>query len=76
MTEQEVLTRIEVNCETGVATEVPLTAEEILQSRIDAVQADLARIEAEDEDRARATARMDVLEKLGITEDEAKLLIA
>jgi hypothetical protein len=54
----ETLTKIIVNCETGVVAEVPLTGEEIAQREADA-QAAAAR-----------------LTKLGITADEAKLLLA
>ena len=54
----ETLTKIIVNCETGVVAEVPLTGEEIAQREADAAAKDA------------------LLTKLGITADEAKLLLA
>jgi uncharacterized lipoprotein NlpE involved in copper resistance len=69
-------TKIVVNCETGEVTEVELTADEIAQREADA-KAFAAEQEAEaEEERAKATAKADLLEKLGITEDEAKLLLS
>ena len=69
-------TKIIVNCETGEVAEVELTAAEIAER-----EAAQAAFEAEqeakaEEERAKATAKADLLEKLGITEDEAKLLLS
>ncbi len=68
--------KIEVNCETGEVTETPLTAEEIAQRELDAQAA--AAKEHEDEVAAAeaAEAKAALLTKLGITADEAKLLLA
>lgn len=69
-------TKIIVNCETGEVSEVELTAEEIAD-RAKAQAAFEAEQEAKaEEERAKATAKADLLEKLGITEDEAKLLLS
>ena len=69
-------TKIIVNCETGEVAEVELTAEEIAE-RVAAQAAFEAEQEAKaEEERAKATAKADLLEKLGITEDEAKLLLS
>ena len=69
-------TKIVVNCETGEVAEVELTAEEIAD-RVAAQAAFEAEQEAKaEEERAKATAKADLLEKLGITEDEAKLLLS
>lgn len=69
-------TRIEVNCETGEVQEIELTAEEVAELEAAAAQAEADRIAAEEEANAKATAKADLLEKLGITEEEAKLLLS
>lgn len=68
--------RIEVNCTTGEVTEHLLTAEEILQRQKDAINADLLRIKAEEEAQAKAVAKEELLAKLGITAEEATLLLS
>ena len=69
-------TAIEVNCATGEVTERPLTAEEIAQREADA-QAAAAKAHEEEVAAAEAAAKKaELLAKLGITEDEAKLLLA
>jgi vacuolar-type H+-ATPase subunit H len=60
-----------VNTETGEAIERELNAEELAQQQIDDA-ADLAFKEVKE---AQAKAKSALLEKLGITEDEAKLLL-
>jgi hypothetical protein len=67
---------IEVNCETGEVTERPLTAEEIAANEASAARAELDRAAAEAEAATKAEAKAALLTKLGITEDEAKLLLA
>jgi hypothetical protein len=62
---------IEVNCETGEVTERPLTQEEISANEAAADQQEAAEAEA----AVKATAKTALLEKLGISEDEAKLLL-
>jgi hypothetical protein len=71
----EVLTKIVVDCTTGVVAEIPLTGEEIAQREADAAQAESERVAAEAEAIAKATQKAELLAKLGITEDEAKLLL-
>jgi hypothetical protein len=67
---------IEVNCSTGEVTERPLTAEEIAANQA-AAEAEAARQhEAEVKAAADAEAKTALLAKLGITADEAKLLLA
>ena len=67
---------IEVNCETGEVTERDLTAEE-LQAQADAqVQAEAERVAKEAEAAEKATAKAALLKRLGITADEAALLLA
>jgi hypothetical protein len=69
-------TAIEVNCATGEVTERPLTAEELAQREVDAQAAAAAEHEAEVKAAADAEAKAALLTKLGITADEAKLLLA
>ena len=60
-----------VNCETGEEIVRDATNAETAQIKLDADNAKLAQIEAE----AKATARKTLLEKLGISADEAQLLL-
>ena len=67
---------IEVNCETGEVTERDLTAEE-LQAHADAqAQYEADRLAAEAEAAEKAIAKAALLKRLGITADEAALLLA
>jgi hypothetical protein len=68
-------TAIEINCETGEVIERPLTADEIAANEVAQAQAEAAQHEAEAEAATKAEAKAALLEKLGITEDEAKLLL-
>ena len=67
--------KIEVNCATGIAVEVPLTAEEIAQREVDAATAEADRAAKEAADAVKATDKAALLVKLGITEEEAQLLL-
>jgi hypothetical protein len=69
-------TAIEVNCATGEVVERPLTAEELAQREADAQAAAAQKHEEEVAAQAAAEAKAALLTKLGITEDEAKLLLA
>jgi hypothetical protein len=62
----------EHNCETGEITLRNLTAEEIAQREKDIADFVAQKAEAQ----AKAQAKAELLERLGITEDEAKLLLA
>jgi len=68
-------TKLIINCETGEQTEVELTAEEIAQREADAkaFEAELKAKEAEA--TVKATAKAELLDKLGITAEEAALLV-
>ncbi len=68
--------KIIVNCETGEVTELDLTADEIAQREADAQAAIQAKAEADADAAAKATAKAALLSKLGITADEAALLLA
>jgi hypothetical protein len=72
----EVLTKIVVDCSTGVSAEIPLTAEELVQREADAQAALEAKAQEEADKAAKETAKTELLTKLGITEDEAKLLLS
>ena len=69
-------TKIVVDCSTGIATEVELTAEEIAQMEADAAKAEADRVAAEEEAAFKASQKAELLAKLGISEEEAKLLLA
>lgn len=62
---------IEVNAETGETIERRFTAEEIAQREID-LQASIARRAAEE---ATILARQAVFNRLGLTEEEAQLIL-
>ena len=65
-----------VNCETGEVIEREETAEELAKYKIEE-EAELARIEAEKaEAEAKAAEKQALLDRLGITADEAKLLLS
>jgi hypothetical protein len=69
-------TRIEINCETGVESIIELTDAEVAEL---AVQAEAhAAKEAEENAKAAAdaVAKAALLDRLGITAEEAKLLLA
>jgi regulator of protease activity HflC (stomatin/prohibitin superfamily) len=68
--------KVIVDCSTGETTVVPLTAEEIAELEAAAAQAEADRAVAEAEAAAKAAAKADLLAKLGISEDEAKLLLS
>lgn len=68
-------TAIEINCETGEVIERSLTADEIAANEAAAAQAEADRLAAEAEAATKAEAKAALLAKLGISEDEAKLLL-
>lgn len=73
----ETLTKIVVNCETGVSAEIPLTGEEIAQREADAAQAEIDRALAEAEATAVAEAKANAQAKLaalGLTAEEIAAL--
>jgi len=68
-------TAIEVNCETGEVTERELTADELAQREVDKAKAESDRVAQEAEATQKAAEKAALLAKLGITADEAKLLL-
>lgn len=69
-------TKLIINCETKEQIEVELTAEEIAQLEADRAKAEADKAAAEAEAAAKAEAKAALLDRLGITEEEAKLLLA
>lgn len=73
------LTKIVVNCETGVSEEIELSADEVAQFEADKAQAELAAAEAQAEaDRIAAlkvSARAKLVAGEVLTADEAALII-
>jgi len=68
-------TKLIINCETGEQTEVELTAEEIAQREADAKAYEAELKAKEVEAAAKAEAKAELLDKLGITAEEAALLV-
>jgi hypothetical protein len=75
----EVITKLVVDCSTGVATEVPLTAEELAQRETDrlAYEAQEAeRLVAEEAlTTLKASARAKLVAGQPLTEEEASVLV-
>ena len=69
-------TKLIINCETGEQTEVELTAEEIAQREADAAKAEADRVAKEAEATAKAEAKAELLDRLGLTAEEAALLVS
>jgi len=69
-------TKIIIDCSTGVVAEVPLTGEEIAQREADAVAYAEQKVLDDAEAVARATEKAAVLARLGITQEEATLLLS
>ena len=65
---------LEVNVLTGERIERDFTPAELEQRAADAAAAEAARAEAEAAAAGKAAARAALLERIGITEDEAALL--
>jgi len=73
----ETLTKIIVNCETGVVAEVPLTSEDIAQREVDAARAEAERQAMEAQAQAKADAKLAAQAKLaalGLTSEEIAAL--
>ena len=68
-------TKLIVDCSTGAVKEVELTAEEIAQREADSKAYAEAKAKEEAEKAAKEAARAEILAKLGLTDDEAKVLL-
>jgi len=67
-------TRIEIDAITGEITEHKLTASEIEQQETDRIAYEVEQANKEAEATVKAIARTALLQRLGITEEEAELL--
>jgi hypothetical protein len=65
-----------INCETGKVIERELNEEELAQQFIDEANIAAARALIKAEAEAKAAQKAALLDRLGITDDEAKLLLA
>jgi vacuolar-type H+-ATPase subunit H len=70
------MSKLIVNCETGETVERELNKAEKDQQKIDEAQIKAANLLVEAEAAAKATAKAALLEQLGITEEQAKLLLS
>ena len=68
-------TKVVVDCSTGISEVIELTDEEVAEMAAAAAIAEQQRAEREAEEAAKATAKAALLTKLGITADEAALLL-
>ena len=68
-------TRIEVNCTTGEVLEIELTDAEVAQREADAVATETQRKADEKAVADKVTARAQILDRLGLTADEAAILL-
>jgi hypothetical protein len=68
-------TKIVVDCSTGEVSEIELTAEEVAQREADAKAYADEKAKEEADKAAKTADKAALLEKLGISEDEAKLLL-
>ena len=74
--EKTMPTKLIINCETGEQTEVELTAEEIAQREADAAKAEADKVAKDAADAAKAQAKAELLDRLGLTAEEAALLVS
>jgi hypothetical protein len=68
-------TRVEVNCATGEVLEIELTDAEVAEREAAQAQAELDLATKDAQDAEKATAKAALLKRLGITADEAALLL-
>ena len=69
-------TKIVVDCSTGEVSEIELTAEEVAQREADAIAYAEAKAQEDADKVAKEAAKADLLARLGITAEEAALLLA
>lgn len=67
--------KVIVDCSTGEQTVVPLTAEEIADLEAAAAQAEADRLATEKAAADKEAARAEILAKLGLTAEEAAVLL-
>jgi hypothetical protein len=69
-------TKLIINCETKEQIEVELTDEEITQLEADRAKAEANKAQADADAEVKAEAKAKLLDRLGITAEEAKLLLS
>ena len=69
-------TKIIVDCSTGAVTEIELTAEEVTQREADAAAYAAQKEQEEADALVKAEAKAALLERLGMTAEEAALLLS
>jgi len=69
-------TKLVVDCSTGIVEEVELTEEELAQREADRVAFEAAEAERVATEAEKAAKKAELLAKLGISEDDAKLLLS
>jgi len=75
----EILTKLVVDCSTGEATEVPLTAEELAQRETDRLAYEAQEAERKAAEEAKETAKASAngkLKALGLTDSEIAAITA
>jgi len=68
-------TRIEINCETGEVLEIELTDAEVAQLEADRIAHEAQKAEEATNAALRAEQKAGLLARLGITAEEAELLL-
>jgi hypothetical protein len=71
----DTINKIIVNCETNETEIISLTTNELKALKEEAIKQEELRLAEKAEAEAKAVAKTALLEKLGITVDEAKLLL-
>jgi acyl-CoA reductase-like NAD-dependent aldehyde dehydrogenase len=69
-------TKVVVDCSTGITEVIPLTEAEIADMETARVAAEDQRKAAEAEAAARAEQRQEILDRLGLTVEEAAILLS
>jgi nucleoid-associated protein YgaU len=69
-------TKLIINCETKEQIEVELTDEEVAQLEADRAKAEADKAKADADAVVKAEAKAELLTKLGITAEEAALLLS
>jgi hypothetical protein len=75
----EIITKLVVDCSTGIATEVPLTAEELAQRETDRLAYEAQEAERKAAEEAKETAKASAnakLKALGLTDSEIAAITA
>jgi hypothetical protein len=68
--------KIVVDCSTGEVQEIALTAEEIAEREAMAAEYAAQKAQEDADKAAKETAKAELLDRLGITAEEAKLLLS